>query len=299
MGAAGFEEKTYEVAYCIELAIGAGSKHLVYSPGQVLENLLGFDAASNPGPHHMIWSVLALPRPHGVQLVPPLWGATKAMQPQATVLPSNPISIFLQFKRPEYLRGPAAKQWKMWGHPYYRFKRVKKQQQVLGRLERRLAGRAVVRYAAPAFHTMGELEAAQIASSVITQSGHVPPARLRRHHWWTYDAPGNYGRPNPDGEPSVFERFDDLLEEALGRSAAGTELRPYTSEPLFGLREHLRMTAAASREREPQLRRDVDSWARQLDGLDLDSQIISSLRDFASIQTLMARTNGAWWVTGV
>lgn len=299
MGVAGFEEKTYEMAYCIELAVGAGRKHVVYSPGQVLENLLGFDAASDPDTRHVIWSVLALPRPHGVQLVPPLWGAAKAMQPPASVLPSYPISIFLQFKRPEYLQGPAAKQWKMWGHPYYRFKRTKKQQQVLGRLERRLGGRAVVRYAAPALHTLGELEAAQVAGSVITQSGHVPPARLRRHHWWTYDAPGNYGRPNPDGEPSVFERFDVLLDEALGRSAAGRELQHYADEPLSGIREHLLLTAAACRDREPQLRRDVDSWARQLEALDLNSQTVRSLRDLASIQTLMARANGAWWVTGV
>jgi hypothetical protein len=299
MGAAGFEEKTYEVAYCIELAVGVGGQPVVYSPGQVLEKLLGFDAASNPDPHHVIWAVLGLPRPHGVQLVPPLWGASKALQPAAATLPSYPISVFLQFKRPEYLQGPAAKQWRMWHHPYYRFKRTKEQQQVLGRLERRLGAQAVVRYAAPAFHTLGELEAAQITGSVISQSGHVPPARLRRHHWWTYDAPGNYGRPNPDGEPSMFERFDVLLEEALASSAAGRELQPYPIEPLSGLREHLRSTAAACRDREPQLRRDVDSWARQLEALDLGSETVDSLRDFASIQTLMARANGTWWVTGV
>lgn len=139
MGTAGFEEKTYEVAYCIELAVGGEPQ--VYSPGQVLEKLLGFDAAGNPDPHHVIWAVLALPRPHGAQLVPSLWGASKAVQPAAAALPSYPISVFLQFKRPECLQGPAAKQWKMWHHPYYRFRRSKEQQQVLGRLERRLASK--------------------------------------------------------------------------------------------------------------------------------------------------------------
>jgi hypothetical protein len=299
MGVAGFEEKTYELAYCIELAVGVGGHPLVFSPGQVLENLLGFDAAGHPNPHHAIWSVLALPRPAGVQLVPPLWGASKALQPSADDLPSYPISLFLQFKRPEYLQGPAAKQWKMWHHPYYRFQRSKEQQQVLGRLERRLEAHAVVRYAAPAFHTLGELEAAQMATSVVSQSGHVPPARLRRHQWWTYDAPGNYGRPNPDGEPSVFERFDVLLEQASSRSASRSNLEPYSTEPLANLRQHLGLTAAACRDREPRLRRDVDVWARQLQALDLSPRTVSSLRDFASIQSLMARTNGAWWVTGI
>lgn len=299
MGVAGFEEKTYEVAYCIELAVGVGGQPQVYSPGQVLEKLLGFDAAGNPDPHHVLWAVLALPRPQGVQLVPPLWGASKAVQPPIVALPSYPISVFLQFKRPEYLQGPAAKQWKMWNHPYYRFKRSKEQQQVLGRLERRLGVQAVVRYAAPAFHTLGELEAAQLAGTVITNSGHVPPALLQRHLWWTYDAPGHVGRPNPDGEPSVFERFDAVLGEALSLSASGRELQTYQAAPLAGLRDHLRSTAAACRDREPQLRRDVDSWARQLGTLDLDSRTAESLRDFASVQSLMARTNGAWWLTGV
>lgn len=299
MGTAGFEEKTYEVAYCIELAVGAGGRPAVYSPGQVLESLLGFDAASNPDSGHVIWTVLALPRPKGVQLVPPLWGASKALQPPAVVLPSYPIGVFLQFKRPEYLKGASAKQWKMWNHPYYRFKRTKKQQQVLGRLERRLGAGAVVRYAAPAFSTLGELEAAQVSGSVITRSGHVAPARLQRHQWWTYDAPGNYGRPNPDGEPVLFETLESLLDEALTRSSAGRELQPYSDDPISGLRRHLRATATACRDREPRLRRDVDSWAQQLEALDLSSQTISSLRDFASIQSLMARTGGAWCMTGL
>lgn len=299
VGVAGFEEKTYEVAYCIELAVGVGGKPQVYSPGQVLEKLLGFDAASNPDPHHVIWAVLALPRPHGVQLVPPLWGASKAAQPPAVALPSYPISIFLQFKRPEYLQNPTAKQWKMWHHPYYRFKRSKEQQLVLGRLDRRLGDQAVVRYAAPAFHTVGELEAAQLTRSVITLSGHVPPTRLQRHQCWTYDAPGNIGRANPDGEPYIFERLNALLDEALSRSVAGREMQTYQPEPLTGIQEHLQLTAAACRDREPQLRRDVDSWARQLGTLDVDSRTVDTLRDFASIQSLMARTNGAWWLTGV
>lgn len=294
-----FEEKAYEVAYCVELAVGVGGHPIVYSPGQVLENLLGFDAASDPDSNHVLWEVLALPRPEGVQLFPSLWGAFKKNQPSSRVLPSYPISIFLQFKRPEYLKGAAAKQWKMWHHPYYRFKRNKEQQQVLGRLERRLGTQAVVRYAAPAFHTVGELESAQVSGSVISRSGHVPPERLRRHQWWTYDSPGNLGRPNPNGEPSVFETFESLLDQALTHSYAGRELQPYRDDPTYGLREHLRTVATVCRDREPRLRRDIDTWARGLETINLSSQAVSSLRDFASVQTLMARNYGVWWITGL
>jgi hypothetical protein len=294
-----FEEKTYEIAYCVELAVAVGSRSVVYSPGQVLESILGFDAASHPDPRHAIWAILGLPRPRGVQLIPSLWGAAKALQPPNAVLPSYPVSIFLQFKRPEYLHGAAAKQWNMWRRPYFRFERTRRQQQVLGRLERRLGTQAVVRYAAPAFHTMGEFEAAQLAGSVIARSGHVPPSRLRRHQCWTYDAPGNLGRPNPTGEPFVFERFDALLEDVLARSVSGSELQTYSDEPLSVLQQHLRSVAAVCRDREPELRQEVDLWTRQLGAVELSSETTESLRDFASIQWLMAKTNGTWWVAGV
>lgn len=115
----------------------------------------------------------------------------------------------------------------------------------------------------------------------------------------TYDEPGNVGRANPTGESSVFERLSDLLEGAMARSAAGRELQPYTNDPLAELRRHLAMTAAACRDREPTLLRDVDLWARRVEALDLTPRTLSSLRDFASIESLMARTGGAWWLTGV
>ena len=49
MVAATFEEKTYETAYNIELAAGRGGNLRIFSPGQVLEKLTGFDAAADPG----------------------------------------------------------------------------------------------------------------------------------------------------------------------------------------------------------------------------------------------------------
>ena len=94
-----FEEKSYENAYIIELARGRGASRAVFSPGQVLENILGFDAAAAPGAAHPLWEVIALPRPPGLSIVPSLWAT--GHQPSPLELPTYPVGIFLQFKRPE------------------------------------------------------------------------------------------------------------------------------------------------------------------------------------------------------
>lgn len=297
MTTADFEEKTYEIAYCIELATGVGGHPAVFSPGQVLEKLLGFDAAANPGSGHVLWKVLAHPRPAGVVLAPPLWGLLKTLQPKTSSIPSYPVSLFLQFKRPEHVHGPTAKQWKLWKHAYYRFKRTTHQQQTLARLERRLGAQAAVRYAAPAFHTIAQFESAQLAGTVIAQSGHVPPARLRKHVWWTYDSPGTYGRANPNGNRYLFEPFAFVVDVALAGVRTSRELEVYRGDDdAARLRNHLSALAQACRGREPALRSSVDAWVSQLDSLQLEPPVVESLRDYASIQSLMSRDNMSWWL---
>lgn len=74
-----FEEKQYEVPACIELAtgkLGAG----VFSSGQVLEKILGYDVAARVDPNHLLWRVLRAPRPAGVSLVPEFWSPLHAHQ---------------------------------------------------------------------------------------------------------------------------------------------------------------------------------------------------------------------------
>jgi hypothetical protein len=122
-------ERSYEIAYCAELASGPGRAPALFAPAQVLEKILGFDAAAGPPSGHVVWKVLGLPRPAGVSLLPGLWAG--GARPKAASLPRYPVSLFFQFKRSEYLHGGRAKQWRMWGKsPYYRFARTKHQQQV-------------------------------------------------------------------------------------------------------------------------------------------------------------------------
>jgi hypothetical protein len=289
-----FEEKTFETAYCIEIATGPGGHPVLFSPGQVLEKILGFDAAANPGPRHILWKVLRLPRPPGLNLLPGLWAG--GIQPTKAKLPTYPVSVFLQFKRPDYLRGARAKQWKLWKSPYYRFERTTHQHTVLARLERNLTTQAVVRYAAPAFHTLPQLEAAQLTRSVIASSGHVAPLRLGRHRVWTYQRPGSYGRPNPSGDPVPFELFGDLLEQAVVRRNEQQQLEVYQDDELAGLTRHLEVVASACRAREPRLRSAVDAWARLLPRAGAEPDDVQRLSNFASIQSLMAREHMTWWL---
>src|SRR5690554_6729805 len=102
MPRAEFEEKQYETAANIELA--RGLRHpAVFSSGQVLEEILGYDTVAAPSASHVIWRVLGVPRPKGVRLVPSFWLPHPSLP--AERLPLSPVSLVLQFKRPDHLRG--------------------------------------------------------------------------------------------------------------------------------------------------------------------------------------------------
>ncbi|MBB5786733.1 hypothetical protein [Jiangella mangrovi] len=292
MVTADFEEKSYETAYNVELASGLGGNPRVFSPGQVLEKLTGFDAAADPGPDHLIWRVLRIPRPPGLSLLPAHWSPSTVGTPRPDQLPSLPVSLILQFKRPEYLRGATAKQWRLWYDPYYRFKVDPAQHNVLRRLERRLDGVALVRYAAPAFHRLEELEVAQVARTIIEQSGHVSPEALGGHRVWTYQSAGAVGRGNPTGQRLLFETLGDLLSHFV----AEIPQRAWEIARYEGLESHLATLAAVCRDREPRLRAIVDTWARSLwiSGIAVDR--VQALADFASVQTLVARERSVWWL---
>jgi hypothetical protein len=147
-----FEEKEYEGAALQEL--GCGRVGPVLPAGQVLESIVGYDAAADPGPDHVIWRLLAIERPVGLRLVPTLWdGAPRS--PLAGRLPSAPVSLLLQFTRPEWLTDRRSGQWRLWGRAYYRFTIDGPQLALLRRLETAVGGQALVPYAAPAFHLGG------------------------------------------------------------------------------------------------------------------------------------------------
>jgi hypothetical protein len=289
--AATFEEKTYETAYNAELVASADGNRRIFSPGQVLEKVTGFDVAADPGSKHLIWRVLRVPRPRGLSLMPSHWATSRSGMPQSQELPSMPLSLILQFKRPEYLYGSRAAQWQLWRGPYYRFSRSRDQHAVLKRLEANLADSVIVRYAAPVFHTLGELEEAQMQGKVIVRSGHVAPSVLGRHQVWTYNKAGTHGRGNPAGRVRAVETFGDLFASLLGVSRGIGEVVRYD-----GMAEHLAVLADTCRHRNPRLRHVVSEWAESLRRAAVPLSLIPQIVDYATIQTLTAWQGAGWWI---
>jgi hypothetical protein len=292
MARAEFEEKEYELAFSIELGAGHGP---IFSSGQVLEKVLGYDAATHPERDSVIWRLLQVRRPQGLRLVQPMW--SPGAMPPILRLPAHPVSLLLQYKRPDHMVGPSAAQWNLWGRPYFRFARADRQHRILSRLERKLRGEALVRYAAPAFATRAELEYHHLRRTVIERSGFVAPMRIGRHRVWTYESPGNHGLPNPRGRSALFETFQDLYGEVRRMTEPVPETRsdivPYRTDQLWA---HLVALGAAARYRNPTLRAKVHQWLdRAIDeDVPTDTETLRRVGDIASITTLMAQINGTW-----
>lgn len=293
MAWAEFEEKEYETAAFGELTRpNATGPSFAFSAGQVLEKVVGYDAAAAPSPQHVVWRILQAPRPLGVRLLPSMWAP--GLPPADNQLPRTPVTLILQFKRPEYLYGATAGQWRFWHQPYFRFARQNEQQRVLTTLERNAGDDALVRYAAPAFWQRGQLEAAHLRGEVIQGSGFVSPSRLARHRWWTYLAPGIDGRANPAGASARFEGPQDLFASLLDRPRRSTDLVP--SEALG---EHVRRVGvAAGRAARVSLRRGVERWQSDLREREpeLASETVRRLGALAMLSSVIASVEATWLI---
>jgi hypothetical protein len=288
MPVAEFEEKEYEVAAAIELATDARRYGHVFSSGQVLEKIVGYDAAADPWSGHRIWVILGVPRPAGVRLLPQFWHP--GAEPSIERLPCHPVSFILQYKRPTYLRGASSKQWARWRRPYYRFERTAEQQRILRRLEQAVDGSVVVRYASPAFWQRGDLERNQFMRTVLQSSGFVAPSILGSHRVWTYERPGTIGYPNPSGRGRIFQTIDELLAREIG-AAQGQEL-----VQIDAFDDHLSELASLALRHEPRLARAISIWVAALEatGLNLADQTTRRLANFASVQSVLGRVGASW-----
>ncbi len=281
-----FEEKQYEIPASIELALGPFGNR-VFPSGQVIEKILGYDVAADADPSHLIWQVLNAPRPPGVILLPSYW--TPQRMPEQRTLPAVTVSLILQFKRPEHMVRKGTSQWNIWNSPYYRFVRTEHQHLVLKNLEFKLAADALVRYAAPAFSTRGELEGAQLRGEVLRKTGFASPAAFGPHKVWTYQRPGTTGRPNPSGTDRPFESFDDIMSVIANKP----DVSQSSTSSLA-----LKQISNVIRYRNPVARHKVDIWTLGLErsGIDLTERQFDDLRNYASIQSELARIGAHWWL---
>ena len=196
-----FEEKTYEQYHNIELL---GKSKIFYPPGQVQENIFGFDSAlfSTNRKFWKLWRKILWWRsllwpfvpsiPSGVYLNSIFWDDLKKVIDKEIGV-SFKFNIFIQYKRPEYLKSNRAKEFDYWKQPYYRYNIDIHQQQILSQIERLINDQAVVVYAAPAFHTFRELFKYFGEGRLIENSNYVKPSTLGNHQRWTYINSGTNG----------------------------------------------------------------------------------------------------------
>jgi hypothetical protein len=296
MANAEFSEREFELSACLELAEGA-RRGSIFTIGQVLEGLLGYDALAQLPPGHPIWNVLGVRRPKGVRLAPTYWPRAKNITPAA--FPAIPISLVLQFKRPEFLRTSNSLQWRQWEEPYFRFETRQPQQQILARLEKKLGGDALVRYAAPVFWRSYELETAFRAGRIVNSLGVVSPRKLNRHKYWTYLDAGSFGFANPSRKEVAFP----TLDEALARLVP-PRLEPAHEElELSPQRRFQKLFSQLGGDPGPIHWRGVASgntirrWRHSLERLPgLSVESIDAIEGFAYLSTLVSRAGAVWFV---
>lgn len=268
----------------------------VWSAGQVLEGIVGFDGVADPDIAHVVWSILSVPRPKGVVLSPLHWQG--GSRPSAKDLLSHPVTLILQYKRPDYMYGNRAAQWNLWNQPYFRFRRTSRQHSILMRLEKNLGGHALVRYASPAFWKRQDLEIHACAGSVIQTTGFVSPMAIGKHKVWTYDTPGNKGKANPNGRRMAFESMDELRQsiDMIGQEQS----------ELYGGEEPITTDLIAEKYapqglyRQPHIRNDIKRFAENLlrAKIPLSNRAIKSIVGLAAFNTLLASINTSWYLIG-
>ncbi len=180
-----FEEKQFEHPMNSELA----ADHRVFSPGQVLECTVGFDAA------------MFTRHPDLMKMFPWGWSASVRLRPRQwidlryidDVFPPFRFNLFVQYKRPEYLRTRRSKEWHTWKSPYFRYEITPHQQEALERVHENVGDNALVVYASPAFHTHTRLWSAIESRSLVNETNFVEIVALRNHTRLTYTSAGSYG----------------------------------------------------------------------------------------------------------
>lgn len=211
-----FEEKQYEQHLNIELLKGS---NLLFPPGQMLENTVGFDAAlfttrrnfwKHFPPHYKWYHILMRNAPSGVPLPIKLW---QNIDQNIENYPRFKFNVFIQHKRPEYMIKPDASEWASWNTPYYRYKLLSHQQDALFKIDNIIGKNGVVVYACPAFYKTSDLWNVIKNKKVIEASNFCKVSHLNGHTVFTYQKAGNYGIAH--SEPQNIESYNllDRLSE--------------------------------------------------------------------------------------
>ena len=182
-----FEDKSFEAALNIQLLVETSQ---LYSPGQVLEAVLGFDVAmlTQHVSHWRLWNVQT---PVGGVLTD-AWGSADVTLP-LSLLRDFKLNLFIQHKRPSVITHESAAEWASWSRAYYRYAISPPQQSALEQCAAALGKSGLVLYAAPAFWSLRDLCTFTASSSLVANTNFVEVVELSGRNIYTYVAEGTHG----------------------------------------------------------------------------------------------------------
>ncbi len=195
-----FEEKELEGPLNGQLGRGGP----MWSPGQVLEQLVGFDVAMFTQ-NAVFWAAQGHSAPPQGAVVLSAWwplGITRLADPGRRP-PSFRMNVFLQYKRPDYLARPYAGEWPTWNRAYFRFWITSHQQAALDACAAGLGTNGLVAHASPAFHTREDLFQHVEHGTLLVNTHFAPSARISGHDRYTYVDATTPGRAH--SEPVIIE----------------------------------------------------------------------------------------------
>jgi hypothetical protein len=209
-----FEEKQFEVKMNAELMFCKR----IYSPGQVLENIVGFDSAIFTK-NKRFWKMF----PEyfdvlykffhryldGVYLEQSFW---KELQNEIDEFPKIKYNLIIQYKRPKYLSNKRASEWNSFNEPYFRYDLMKHQQFALEKLENEMKNKCLALYASPAFNSKKELWDNSLNGKLIEKTNFCLVSKLNSHEKYTYTEGGRKGIAFSEPEEIEKLSFDKLIE---------------------------------------------------------------------------------------
>jgi hypothetical protein len=212
-----FEEKEYEEALYRQLVLTSNQS---WSPGQVLEQYLGFDGGLFLIDHY-IWRLHGFSFPlSGIAPYRELWPVLPRRPRDRSRLPSFDLNLFIQTKRPYVGRRPPAELARRGlTKPFFKILTDSEQQQCLDAANAQLSDRALFVYAGAVFGSSAELFGHITAGTIVQNSTFPNAAALSEHHAWYYSSPGATGVTNQGFEsvelPPLTEQIAELRARRL------------------------------------------------------------------------------------
>lgn len=174
----GYVEKTFETFINSELLSKYGQG---LSPGQHEEGFVGFDFYFSLNSPTRTFTT----RYPGVDIDDILKYVERRYRTVLNRLPSIKVNMLLQYKCPEYLKSPIAKERFWWGRDYYRYRIDVNQQKLIQDIHDNFAD-VLVLYAAPAIESVNQLYNYSLTHQIIENTNFTEGCRLTGHGVNTY-----------------------------------------------------------------------------------------------------------------